>query len=158
MKYMLDRIHPPSLSLTPSLAHPCKCLQWCLHLSSIYHWTVTYAESLVRFKVTRHMRDESQFTAVCLLASPTNSHALVFLSVSYSLANHRGMVRLPCEYPSPAFSSESSQTCYGSWYLSLTPRHIPLSETARSKCHPSSFISSLSGFAQVTCFSTAAEQ
>lgn len=63
----------------------------------------------------------------------------------------------PSEYPS-TLSSEITPTSYSAWYLCLTFRHIPLSKSARSKCHPFSFINSLSELAQVTGFSAAAEQ
>lgn len=63
-----------------------------------------------------------------------------------------------CEQPFPTVSSEISRASHGSWYLSLTLRHTPLSETARSKCHPFPFINSLSELAQETCFSAAERQ
>ena len=124
-------------------------------LSSVYHWTVCNSHrssSKARGHDTREMR-------VSLLQSVSWPWPFTLLSVFELpfLAKHSGKVLLPHEYPFPTFSSEISHISHGS-YLSLTSRHTPLSKTARSKCHPFSFISSLSEFALVTYFSTAAEQ
>lgn len=113
-------------------------------LSSICHWTVTHTAAPIGLKVMTHERCES----VCCSLSPGLAHSLSFQPELPFLLKHSGKVLLPREDPFPAFFSETV----------LPTAHIfhsgaySLSKTARSKCHPFSFINSLSEFAQVTCF------